>query len=484
FLPVKCDACKQDFCKDHFTYAAHKCPFAFQKDVQVPVCPLCNTPIPVKKGQIPDVVVSDHIDRDCDSHPGKKKEKDWGPKLQKQFTPQALSSSSSSSSSIVELVSETPFCSPRSSDQHCCVIQDKPEESCSSFSVHCRPCVLWSSESADSTVFSVVKFKNHTNLVQSVENFGKSAVVLLARASPRAGESAVALLARALVSGRVGRGPAGSSVTESRRVGRGPAGWSVTESGRVGRGPAGWSVTESGRVGRGPAGWSVRAGEWAVAPLAGASPRAGESAVALLARASVSGRVGRGPAGWSVTESRRVGCGPAGWSVRAGESAVAPLAGVSPRAGESAVAPLAGASEQASRPWPCCWSVSQPWRSPALPFQKQIWTWAAIAHPFRLRVEFHALDPGEGSIPGRPPGRGSCTPDPPIAAGPKPSRLHVFRAGRVALATSSSSGNSRPLEMASLARARAWKRPQCCRRSPLAGGETDADLVQWEAPRS
>uniref|UniRef100_A0A2K6PUC4 Zinc finger AN1-type containing 2A n=1 Tax=Rhinopithecus roxellana TaxID=61622 RepID=A0A2K6PUC4_RHIRO len=31
FLPVKCDACKQDFCKDHFTYAAHKCPFAFQK---------------------------------------------------------------------------------------------------------------------------------------------------------------------------------------------------------------------------------------------------------------------------------------------------------------------------------------------------------------------------------------------------------------------------------------------------------------------
>ncbi|XP_054543284.1 AN1-type zinc finger protein 2A isoform X3 [Pan troglodytes] len=75
FLPVKCDACKQDFCKDHFTYAAHKCPFAFQKDVHVPVCPLCNTPIPVKKGQIPDVVVGDHIDRDCDSHPGKKKEK-------------------------------------------------------------------------------------------------------------------------------------------------------------------------------------------------------------------------------------------------------------------------------------------------------------------------------------------------------------------------------------------------------------------------
>ncbi|XP_046524056.1 AN1-type zinc finger protein 2A isoform X3 [Equus quagga] len=72
FLPLKCDACKQDFCKDHFTYTAHKCPYAFKKDVQVPVCPLCNNPIPIKKGQIPDVVVGEHIDRDCKSHPGRR----------------------------------------------------------------------------------------------------------------------------------------------------------------------------------------------------------------------------------------------------------------------------------------------------------------------------------------------------------------------------------------------------------------------------
>uniref|UniRef100_A0A8C5ZAA9 Zinc finger AN1-type containing 2A n=1 Tax=Marmota marmota marmota TaxID=9994 RepID=A0A8C5ZAA9_MARMA len=75
FLPLKCDACNQDFCKDHFTYAGHKCPFAFKKDVKVPVCPLCNVPIPVKRGEIPDVVVGEHIDRDCAYHPGKKKEK-------------------------------------------------------------------------------------------------------------------------------------------------------------------------------------------------------------------------------------------------------------------------------------------------------------------------------------------------------------------------------------------------------------------------
>nr|KAF6350593.1 zinc finger AN1-type containing 2A [Myotis myotis] len=72
FLPLKCDVCEQDFCKDHFTYAAHKCPFAYKKDVQVPVCPLCNRPIPVKKGEIPDVVVGEHMDRDCRCRPGKK----------------------------------------------------------------------------------------------------------------------------------------------------------------------------------------------------------------------------------------------------------------------------------------------------------------------------------------------------------------------------------------------------------------------------
>ncbi|XP_028342039.1 AN1-type zinc finger protein 2A isoform X2 [Physeter macrocephalus] len=74
FLPLECDACKQDFCKDHFTYAAHKCPFAFKQDVLVPVCPLCNSPIPVKRGEIPDVVVGEHIDGDCEHRPGKKKE--------------------------------------------------------------------------------------------------------------------------------------------------------------------------------------------------------------------------------------------------------------------------------------------------------------------------------------------------------------------------------------------------------------------------
>uniref|UniRef100_A0A2K6GDZ6 AN1-type domain-containing protein n=1 Tax=Propithecus coquereli TaxID=379532 RepID=A0A2K6GDZ6_PROCO len=62
FLPLKCDACKQDFCKDHLTRAAHRCPFAFKKDVHVPVCPLY-------------LVVGDHMDRDCKFQPGRSKKK-------------------------------------------------------------------------------------------------------------------------------------------------------------------------------------------------------------------------------------------------------------------------------------------------------------------------------------------------------------------------------------------------------------------------
>ncbi|RXM31954.1 AN1-type zinc finger protein 2B [Acipenser ruthenus] len=75
FLPMKCDACGDIFCKDHITYANHKCTSAYKKDVQVPVCPLCNTPIPVKRGEMPDIKVGEHIDGDCKSDPAQRKRK-------------------------------------------------------------------------------------------------------------------------------------------------------------------------------------------------------------------------------------------------------------------------------------------------------------------------------------------------------------------------------------------------------------------------
>ncbi|XP_014784650.1 AN1-type zinc finger protein 2A isoform X1 [Octopus bimaculoides] len=75
FLPMKCDACSQVFCRDHIQYATHKCPESYKKDNQVPVCPLCNTPIGLKKGELPDVVIGHHIDNDCQSDPARQRRK-------------------------------------------------------------------------------------------------------------------------------------------------------------------------------------------------------------------------------------------------------------------------------------------------------------------------------------------------------------------------------------------------------------------------
>jgi len=65
FLPVKCDGCKQKFCGQHWTYQGHSCPSPRLKDIQVPVCPLCDKPVPSKPGAVPDEAVSRHLDRDC-----------------------------------------------------------------------------------------------------------------------------------------------------------------------------------------------------------------------------------------------------------------------------------------------------------------------------------------------------------------------------------------------------------------------------------
>jgi len=65
FLPVKCDGCKNKFCAQHWTYEGHKCTSPRLKDVQVPVCPLCDQPVPSKPGAVPDEAVSRHLDRDC-----------------------------------------------------------------------------------------------------------------------------------------------------------------------------------------------------------------------------------------------------------------------------------------------------------------------------------------------------------------------------------------------------------------------------------
>jgi hypothetical protein len=61
--------------KEHISYKNHNCPLAYKKDVQVPVCPLCNTPVPTKRGEQPDIAVGAHIDNDCTSTPAKARRK-------------------------------------------------------------------------------------------------------------------------------------------------------------------------------------------------------------------------------------------------------------------------------------------------------------------------------------------------------------------------------------------------------------------------
>ena len=65
FLPVRCDACKETFCIDHYSYLRHNCTSGLQKDFQVPVCPMCNEPVPTAKGVSPDVTVGRHLDQFC-----------------------------------------------------------------------------------------------------------------------------------------------------------------------------------------------------------------------------------------------------------------------------------------------------------------------------------------------------------------------------------------------------------------------------------
>lgn len=80
FLPMRCDACSEVFCTNHIRYLDHKCKSSYKKDIQVPVCPLCNKPVPVPRGESPDIKVGEHIDRDCQSDPAKKKRKAYSNK--------------------------------------------------------------------------------------------------------------------------------------------------------------------------------------------------------------------------------------------------------------------------------------------------------------------------------------------------------------------------------------------------------------------
>ncbi|KAI1315385.1 zinc finger, AN1-type domain [Mortierella claussenii] len=68
FLPYSCQYCKQIFCQDHWRLEGHVCPnrdAASQQDQRVPVCPLCDKPVPIKKGEDPNLRMEQHIAAGC-----------------------------------------------------------------------------------------------------------------------------------------------------------------------------------------------------------------------------------------------------------------------------------------------------------------------------------------------------------------------------------------------------------------------------------
>ncbi|RWS23933.1 AN1-type zinc finger protein 2A-like protein [Leptotrombidium deliense] len=73
FLPFKCDACNQIYCKKHYFYTSHDCKEAHSKNKLVPTCPLCNEPVPCKRNETVDFAVSRHIDEECSDDRAKKK---------------------------------------------------------------------------------------------------------------------------------------------------------------------------------------------------------------------------------------------------------------------------------------------------------------------------------------------------------------------------------------------------------------------------
>ncbi|CAG8549942.1 7247_t:CDS:2 [Acaulospora morrowiae] len=66
YLPIKCQYCKKSFCSEHSKPVEHNCADAPKGDGErVPICPLCNSPVPVSRGEDPNIRMDRHIANDC-----------------------------------------------------------------------------------------------------------------------------------------------------------------------------------------------------------------------------------------------------------------------------------------------------------------------------------------------------------------------------------------------------------------------------------
>ncbi|KAL1917833.1 uncharacterized protein VTP21DRAFT_3667 [Calcarisporiella thermophila] len=72
FLPYTCQYCKKTFCQDHWKAKDHDCPKYEALDVRIPVCPLCQQPVSIRRGEDANYKVDEHISKGCPSSTQKK----------------------------------------------------------------------------------------------------------------------------------------------------------------------------------------------------------------------------------------------------------------------------------------------------------------------------------------------------------------------------------------------------------------------------
>ncbi len=61
YLPMKCKACNEFFCSEHFKYENHGCEKAKMFDYKIPVCDQCHKTIEFKRGKNLDLCLQEHM---------------------------------------------------------------------------------------------------------------------------------------------------------------------------------------------------------------------------------------------------------------------------------------------------------------------------------------------------------------------------------------------------------------------------------------
>ena len=62
-LPIKCKACFNFYCTEHFKYESHNCKQSNKYDYKIPTCELCNKTIEFKRGLNLDICLADHLEK-------------------------------------------------------------------------------------------------------------------------------------------------------------------------------------------------------------------------------------------------------------------------------------------------------------------------------------------------------------------------------------------------------------------------------------